>query len=91
MKLNLVKKEKDSAEVEVIGETLAFVNAIKEELWNDPNVLEAAVIREHPYLANPKIWIKVKSGNPIKALKDAAKRLETKVKEMKKVYQIELK
>ena len=89
MKLNLVKKEKDSAEVEVIGETLAFVNAIKEELWNDPNVLEAAVIREHPYLANPKIWIK--SGNPIKALKDAAKRLETKVKEMKKVYQIELK
>ena len=91
MKLTIVKKEKDFVEVEVHGEGLAFVNAIKEELWNDENVVEAATIREHPYLSQPKIWVKVKKGDPIVAIKRAVKRLKEKIEELEKRYEREVK
>ena len=91
MKLNIVKKDDKLLEVEIVGETIGFVNALREELWNDKNVDEAAYVKEHPYLAEPKIWVKVKRGDPKKALLDAAKRLEEKVKEFEENFERALK
>ena len=87
MKLNVVRKDENSLEVEIVGETVGFVNALREELWNDKNVEEAAYIKEHPYLAEPKIWVKVKKGDPKKALIDAAKRLKEKIKDFKENFE----
>lgn len=91
MKLNIIKGEGNLLEVEVVGETIGFVNALREELWNDKNVEEAAYVKEHPYLAEPKIWVKVKHGDPKKALLDAAKRLEDKIKNFEKNFERALK
>ena len=87
MKLTILEETKDSLKIEVDGETISFVNAIREELWNDPNVDEAAYIREHPYLEKPKIWVKVKKGSPKKALLDAVKRLQNRTKELKSLVE----
>jgi len=38
-------------------------------------VSEAASFREHPYLSEPKIWVKVEKGNIKEALENAAESL----------------
>lgn len=57
--------------IEVQGETITLTNAIRGELWEDSNVYEAAQIKEHPYLAKPKILVKTSKGKPQTALKKA--------------------
>ncbi len=90
MRLTIISKTKDEIVVEVAGETIGFVNALREELWNDPNVVEAAYLKDHPYLDEPKIFVKVSKGDPKTALKNAVKRLKEKVKEMSKALEREL-
>ena len=85
-----VKKIKDDNGVwmlELERESKTFANLISEELWNDKNVLEVAAIKEHPYMEEPKLFLKMKGKckHP-KALKDAAKRLEVKVKDFEKEF-----
>ena len=60
MKVTTLKDDKDKLLVEVHGDTKSFTNLIREELWNDSNVLEASAIREHPYKTEPKIFVKMK-------------------------------
>ena len=85
-----VKKIKDKDGVlmlELEGESKGFANVLREELWNDKNVSEAADIKEHPYMDQPKLFVKMKGKNkPQKALKDAAKRVEVKVKDLEKEF-----
>jgi len=91
MKVNVLEKDKNSLKIEVIGESVGFVNAIREELWEDKNVTESAYIKEHPYLDEPKIWVRMKKGNPKKALVDASQRLIDKTKELEKEFERALK
>jgi len=85
MELNKIKEDGNTIEIELRGESVGFVNLIKEELWNDKNVDEAAYIKEHPYMAEPKIYIKMKGkSNPKTALQRAVKRLQVKLKGLEK-------
>lgn len=85
MEVKKVKGESDTLFVELKGDTIGFANLIREELWNDENVLEAASFKEHPYMAEPKIFVKMKGKTkPEKALKDAASRIESKLKTFRK-------
>ena len=85
-----VKKIKDKDGVlmlELEGESKTFANLIREEIWNDKNVSEAAAIKEHPYMDQPKLFLKMKGkSKPIKTLKDASKRIEVKVKDLEKEF-----
>ena len=88
MKLNNIKEDKNLLEVEVVGESIGFVNLVKEELWKDKNVNEAACIKEHPYMAEPKIYVKMKGKfNPRVALDKAVKRIQVDLKELKKEFE----
>ena len=80
-------------QIELKGESVGFVNLIKEELWNDENVDEAAYIKEHPYMAEPKIYVKMKGGrfDTRVALDRAVKRLQVKLKDLKKEFKRSLK
>jgi DNA-directed RNA polymerase subunit L len=81
METTVVKEEKDSILLELKGETRSFANLIREELWNDSNVLEAAAIKSHPYKSEPRIFVKMRGrSDPKKALKEAVKRLNLKLK-----------
>lgn len=85
MELNKIKEDSNMIEVELKGESVSFANLIKEELWNDENVDEAAYVKEHPYMAEPKIYVKMKGkASPRVALERALKRLEVKLKDLEK-------
>lgn len=92
MELIKIREDNDIIEVELRGESVGFVNLIKEELWNDKNVDEAAYIKEHPYMAEPKIYIKMKRKSSSRvALQRAVKRLNVKLKDLEKEFKRALK
>ncbi len=92
MEVRAIKKEKNTLLVELKGDTKSFANLIREELWNDKNVSEAAAIKEHPYMVEPKVWVKTRGkADPKIALEKAAKRIKVKVEELKKEFQRSLK
>lgn len=75
MELKVVKQEDKTLVLEVPGETVTVTNALRSELWEDRNVKEAAHIKEHPYLAEPKVFVKTSRGKPQTALAKAADRI----------------
>jgi DNA-directed RNA polymerase subunit L len=91
MEVRVLKQEKDSLLVELKGDTIGFANLISEELWENKDVYEAASIKEHPYIAEPKVYVKTKGVSPKKVLLDTAKSLQNKVKELEKEFQANLK
>ena len=90
MELVVLKKEEKELILEVRGESLGFINAIREELWNDKTVLESAMRKEHPYLAEPKIVLKVYRGEPEEALEKACDRIIEKIEEFEKKFKEEI-
>ena len=85
MELVKIKEDSEIIEIELKGERVGFANLLKEELWNDKNVDEAAYIKEHPYMAEPKIYVKMKGKSSSRvALQRAVKRLQVKLKELEK-------
>jgi DNA-directed RNA polymerase subunit L len=86
MELKIIRKNDKELLLETRGETVTLTNLLRDELWNRSNVTEAAEIKEHPYLAEPKIWVKVKSGSPQEALRISAEELIEKVKKFKELF-----
>ena len=81
-----LKKLEDNGKriiVEFEDETLAFVNMVKDKLWEDSSGKEAASIMEHPYLSKPEILVETSRGSPHVALEKAADKLTEEAKEFK--------
>jgi len=91
MELKVVKESDDMMMLEVKNETVTVTNVIKGELWDDENVKEAAQIKEHPYLAEPKIFLKTSKGKPVTALDKAAERIIKQIEEFSDVFKKALK
>jgi DNA-directed RNA polymerase subunit L len=87
MEFKVVKKDKNLLILELPGESYTLTNLVCEQLWEDHNVSEAAQVKEHPYLAEPKIFVRTTRGLPATALARAAKRLADQVKEFKESFQ----
>ncbi len=89
-----IKKLSENARrlvVEFENETVAFVNMIKDKLWEDSSVKEAATIREHPYLSKPKILVETSRGSPQTALEKATEKLMEEAREFKDKFKDALK
>jgi len=91
MELNIVRKDDKSLLLEVKGESFTLTTPIKEKLWEDDNVIEAADMKEHPYLEEPKIWVKVERGSPLTALSRAASKLERDLEKLEEAFKKALK
>lgn len=91
MELKVLKDEDKTLLLEIRGETVTVTNLLREELWNDSNVSEAAQIKEHPYLSEPKVFVKVSGGTPQTALKKACERIIKKSQEFKEEFKKALK
>jgi len=91
MNIKELKKDKNSILIELKGESVSFANLIKEELWKDKNVEEAVVIKEHPYMDEPKLLVRTKKGTPITAIKKAIKNLQSQTKELHQEFKRDLK
>jgi len=87
MEVKKIKDEDGVLMLELNGESKNFANLLREELWNDKNISEVAAIKEHPYMDQPKLFLKMKGKTkPQKSLEDASKRMEVKVKELEKEF-----
>jgi DNA-directed RNA polymerase subunit L len=86
MEVVKIKGDEKSALIEVREETFTLTSALEEQLWEDKNVTEAASFREHPYLSEPKIWVKVKKGDVKEALEKAAESLIDIAKEFREKF-----
>lgn len=91
MELKKIKEDDKSLLIEVGGETFTVTNALREELWEDKSVSESAQVREHPYLSQPKVFIKTERGSPIAALEKAAERVVEQAKEFQEEFKKALK
>ena len=92
MELKKIKEGSGMIEIELKGGTVGFANLIKEELWNDKNIDEAAYIKERPYMAEPKIYVKMKGKSSTRTgLERAIKRLQVKLKSLEKEFKRALK
>ncbi len=92
MELGKIKEDSNVIEIELRGESIGFANLIKEELWADKNVDEAAYIKEHPYMAEPRIYVKMKGKSSSRVgLQRAIKRLQVKLKDLEREFKRALK
>jgi DNA-directed RNA polymerase subunit L len=91
MELSVIEEDEKRLILEVKGESVSFANLIRSELWNDKSVSEAAHIKEHPYLDQPKILVKTERGSPRVALEKAAVRVLDKAKEFQEEFKRSLK
>lgn len=91
MKVKVVKQDEKTLILELPGESYTLTNVIRDELWENTSVSEAAQIKEHPYLAEPKIFVKTSRGLPTTALKRAASRIISQVDEFKSKFKSALK
>lgn len=83
MELNVTKEDEKKLIIETKGETIAFSHMLKDELWKDNNVKEAAAIKEHPYLSEAKIFVAVSRGSHKSALEKASDSISKQAKEFK--------
>lgn len=81
MELKKIEDNDKRLIIEFGSETVAFANMIKDNLWEDPAVKEAATIMEHPYLSKPKILVETSRGSPQTALEKSAEKLVEETKE----------
>ena len=84
MEFKVISKEKNELVVEVLNSDRTLLIPLVEELNRDEMVEYAIYHYDHPYLENPTIKIRVKSGKPQSAIKRAAKKLEKVFEEMEK-------
>jgi DNA-directed RNA polymerase subunit L len=91
MELNVVKQDKETIMLECRGETVTLTEALREYLWENASVVEAAQIKEHPYLAEPKIFVKVSRGSPVDVLENASENIIKDIDNFKKAFKEALK
>ncbi len=87
MEFKIISKEKNEMVLEILNADRTLLIPLVEELNKDDMVEEAIYHYEHPYLENPTLKIKVKSGKPQAAIKRAAKKLEKVFEEMEKDFE----
>ena len=81
MDLKIVDEE--NFKLEVKGETETITHLIARNVWELDG--EAAAIKEHPFIEEPKIVVNAK--NPKKILEKAAKRVQEQCDEFKSEFQ----
>jgi DNA-directed RNA polymerase subunit L len=86
MEIKVVSEDEKKLVLEIPNESVGFTNLLRTELWNDSGISEAANIKEHPYLSQPKVFLKVSRGSPRTALEKAAARIAEQAKDFKEDF-----
>lgn len=76
MDIKIIEEDKKKIVFEVPGESHTLLNILREELWNDENVKEAAYRIKHPLTKIARMIVETNGKEePRKALQEAAKRV----------------
>jgi len=87
MHVSVAEESKDKLKVEVKGESSTLTQLIAKQAWKEGG--EAAAVREHPFMVEPKIL--VMGTNPRKILEKSAKAVEEQCDEFKAEFKRALK
>ncbi len=88
MKVEVLENEEGKLKVK-IHESLAFVNLVNENIWQQKGIEVSAYSTEHPYLAKPVLL--VKSKNPKKSVLEATRQIADDAKELRKQFSAAMK
>ncbi|MBD3397595.1 hypothetical protein GF412_00475 [Candidatus Micrarchaeota archaeon] len=83
MEINLLRKEKTEMEFEIIGEDSTIPELLVHKLNEMTGVETAAYKAEHPLVPKPKVYLKVKKGDPAKAVEKATEELAKELAEFR--------
>ncbi len=83
MEVNLLKKEKTELEFEIVGEDTSIPELLVHRLNEMAEVESAAYKAMHPLIPKPRIYLRVKKGDPIKAMEKAITSLTKDVAEFR--------
>ena len=83
MEVNLLRKEKTEMEFEIVGEDSTLPELLVHRLNDMAEVESAAYKAEHPLIPRPQIFVKVKKGDPAKAVEKAIDSLTKEVAEFR--------
>jgi DNA-directed RNA polymerase subunit L len=87
MELHILKKTKTELEVEVVDENETILHPITHILTQNDDVEYATCMADHPLSNKRKLFIRVKKGDPLDALKKAVKHLEDEIKKFGKSFE----
>jgi len=82
MNIKVVEDNKEMMKIEFKDETETLTQLLATQVWKEGG--EAAAIREHPFIENPKVVIM--GSNPIKLLDKAATSLEEQCDDFKEEF-----
>ncbi len=82
MQIKILEDEKEKLAVELGGDNQTVSQAIAKQVWAEGG--EAAAVREHPFLKEPKII--VHGSNPRKLLQKAADAVVEQCDELEKEF-----
>ena len=88
MEIKIIEKAAKEIRLEIDNFTIG--EAIRKELWEDKNVVQASCTRKHP-IENPVLHVQTEGKSAKKALQDAIKRLEKKSEELAKAFKSSVK
>ena len=91
MELRVIGRGKDSLELEIIGEGHTFCNLLVDVLNSDPEVEYAGYDVSHPLLGTPRLFLRVRKGDPEKALRRALERIVKLMDELHEAFEGALK
>lgn len=72
MQTYVVEKTDDSVTLAFKNANLTLITPLMDKLYDDDNVELVRYIDKHPELEDRRLYVKVKSGNPIDAVKKAS-------------------
>ena len=82
MEINVLEKSKKRLVFELTGAGHTLCNILKDELWQEKDIVAAAYNIDHPLIGIPKFIVETNGKTePDKALANAASRLKKKNKE----------
>lgn len=83
MEIQILKEDKDSIELKIVGEGYTLCNVLRSELCESEDTSFASYNLKHPLVSSPVFDLKTKKGKPRKVLLDGSQSLKDKVKQLK--------
>jgi DNA-directed RNA polymerase subunit L len=88
MKIRLLRSESNELRIEIEGEGHTFCNMLQKALLEDETVEMAGYDIPHPLMTKSIVYVRTKGGRrPETALRDAAKKLQERSRELRKVLE----
>ncbi len=87
MKVKILKRTSNELKIEVEGEGHTFCNVLQKALLEDETIEMAGYDLPHPLFENPVLYVHTKGKRkPETALRDAAKKLQSRNKEFRESF-----